>query len=109
MEIIVRGAAEGVSNGTLTIKKLLSAAQLNGKCGLYAQAHLSPGATLNLHKHEGNTETYFILSGEGVYNDDGRVVPARVDDVFFCADGHSHAITNVGADDLVFMALIINS
>lgn len=109
MKTMTRGEGQGVTGGTLTATHLLDDEQLDGKCGMYARVSLTPGATLDLHRHEGNTETYYILSGEGLYNDDGvRELPARPGDVFFCEEGHSHAITATGDEDLVFMALIIN-
>lgn len=107
MTVVEMGEKDGVTGGVLKLETLLNEEQLNGKCGLYARCTLEPGATLNHHEHHGETETYFILSGSGVYEDNGTDVPAKADDVFFCKDGNGHGITNTGDVPLVFMALII--
>lgn len=94
--------------GRMTTEPLLDEEQLNGKCGLYAKVTIDPGASLGVHEHHGETETYYILSGEGIYEDNGEKTPAKPGDVFFCKDGGSHGIECTGAEPLVFMALIIN-
>ena len=65
------------------------------------------GCTLGFHEHHGETETYYILSGEGSYNDGEKSFPVKTGDVTFCPDGSGHALDNIGDTDLVFMALII--
>ena len=58
-------------------------------------------------EHHGETETYYILSGEGSYNDGEKSFPVKTGDVTFCPDNSGHALDNTGDTDLVFMALII--
>ena len=58
-------------NGHVIIKEILDAEQLNGKCGLYAQVTLEPGCSLGYHEHHGESETYYILQGQGEYIDNG--------------------------------------
>ena len=94
-------------NGHVIIKELLDAEQLNGKCGLYAQVTLEPGCSLGYHEHHGETETYYLTKGAGIYNDNGKEYPVEVGDVTFCADGNGHGIKNAGEEDLVFVALIL--
>lgn len=93
--------------GHVIIEELLNAEQLAGKCGLYARVIIEPNCTLGYHEHHGETETYYILSGEGNYDDNGVTVPVKAGDVTFCKDGNGHALENTGDTDLVFMALII--
>ena len=94
-------------NGHVIIKEILDAEQLNGKCGLYAQVTLEPGCSLGYHEHHGETETYYLTKGAGIYNDNGKEYPVEVGDVTFCADGNGHGIKNAGEEDLVFVALIL--
>ena len=68
---------------------------------------IEPNCTLGFHEHHGETETYYILSGEGSYNDGEKSYPVKAGDVTFCPDGTGHALDNTGDTDLVFMALII--
>lgn len=94
--------------GHVIIKRLLGEEELNGKCGLYAQVTLEAGCTLGYHEHHDNSETYYILSGEGEYDDNGNKRTVKAGDVTFTPNGCGHALANTGLDDLVFMALIIN-
>ena len=73
----------------------------------YAQITILPGTEMAYHQHVGDFEFYYILKGEGEYNDNGTVIPAKPGDVFKCNDGEWHAISNTGEEDLVFMALIV--
>lgn len=93
--------------GHVLIERLLTEEQLNGKCGLYAKVTLEPGCTLGVHGHTGETETYYLLSGEGVYHDNDKSYPVKAGDVTFCEDGGTHGLDNTGDTDLTFMALII--
>ena len=94
-------------NGHVIIKEILDAEQLNGKCGLYAQVTLEPGCSLGYHEHHGETESYFILSGHGMYDDNGKAYPAEPGDLFLCKDGDGHGLKNTGTEELTFMALIL--
>ena len=93
--------------GHVIIRHLLEDAQLNGKCGLYAQVTIEPGCSLGYHEHHGESETYYILSGTGHYNDNGTLRVVRSGDVTFTANGKRRGLVNIGNQDLVFMALII--
>ena len=96
--------------GRMKMEKILSAAELSDKCGLYARVTLPPGAVLGYHEHHGNGECYFILSGEGVYDDNGDKRPVKAGDVTWTPDGSGHGLSNEdGKEDLAFMALIINA
>ena len=93
----------------MKIEKVLSETELKDKCGLYARVTLPPGATLGYHEHHGNGESYFILSGEGTYDDNGQKRTIRAGEVTWTPDGTGHGLSNEnGKEDLVFMALIVN-
>ncbi len=91
----------------IQVEELLNEKQMNGKVGLFAKVTILPGATLEDHEHHGETETYYILSGEGSYTDNGVACAAKPGDTFFCEDGGKHGISCTSAEPLVFMALII--
>lgn len=93
--------------GHLIIKHLLGEQELNGKCGLYAEVTIEPGCSLGFHEHHGESETYYILKGQGIYSDNGVLRMVKAGDVTFTPDGQGHALTNTEDTDLVFMALII--
>lgn len=93
--------------GHVIIKEILDEKALNGKCGLYAEVTLEHGCSLGYHEHHNESETYYILSGEGEYNDNGNLRPVKAGDVTFTPDGCGHGLRNTGLEDLFFMALII--
>ena len=93
--------------GHVIIDRILGEKELNGKCGLYAKVTIEPGCSLGYHEHHNESETYFILAGQGDYDDNGTVRPVKAGDVTYTPDNHGHALTNTGDTDLVFMALII--
>jgi len=76
---------------------------------LYAQITLPQGVATNYHEHHGNNETYYIMQGTGIYNDDGKEYPVQKGDVTFCPDGSGHSLNNTGKENLVFIPLIATS
>ncbi|MGN8631748.1 cupin domain-containing protein [Blautia sp. HCP3S3_G3] len=94
-------------NGHVLIRHILGEKELNGKCRLYAQVTLEPGCSLGYHEHHGESETYYILSGEGIYSDNGTLRMVKAGEKTFTPDGQGHALSNTGNENLVFMALII--
>lgn len=91
----------------MQVEKLLNKQQMDHKLGLFAKVTIFPGESLDDHEHHGETETYYVLSGEGSYRDHDKAIPAKAGSLFFCEDGGRHGITCTGLDPLVFIALII--
>lgn len=103
-ETVTEAAGE---KGILRLDKLISDENAPSSLRTYARASLDPGAEVSFHVHTGESECYYILSGNGEYDDDGQKVSVTAGDVTFTPDGHGHGIKNVGSDTLEFMALII--
>ncbi len=93
--------------GYILKENLIDEEDMLGAIRLYSKITIPPYCEFGHHEHEGEEETYYILSGEGMYEDDGKAMPAEPGDVFVCKDGHSHGIKNTGEENLVFIALII--
>ena len=102
-EIKAKNKANG--KGEITIKHILGAGELNAN-DMYAQVTIPPGCSIGYHEHHGNTETYHILQGEALYNDNGTETKVGAGTTTFCPDGEGHSIENCGTEDLVFIALI---
>ena len=94
--------------GGYTLEHLIGPEEMADKLGLYARVIVSPHTAVPYHKHEGNGEVYYFLSGEGEYNDNGAIRTVKPGDVTWTPDGSSHGVENKGDVDLTFMALIIN-
>ena len=58
--------------GHVIIKHILEEKELNGKCKMYAEVTLEPGCSLGYHEHHNESETYYILRGEGNYDYNSR-------------------------------------
>ena len=74
---------------------------------LLAEVTLNPGCSIGYHQHESETEYYFILSGTGTVNDDGKEGQINPGDSMITGNGASHSIKNTGAVPLVFHAVIV--
>ena len=79
----------------------------NSKLRTFALAQLKVGEEVELHKHEGECEYYYIISGTGVYDDNGTLMEVFPGAVTYTPSGESHGIKNTGEGMLEFIALII--
>lgn len=93
--------------GHLIADSVLSANEMSGGCRMYSEITLEEGCSLGIHPHNGESETYFILCGKGLYYDNGKEYEVTAGDVLFCDDGESHGLENTGSTDLKFVALIL--
>lgn len=108
-ETIVMQEAYG-GKGEVKLEMLLGEAELKDKCGLFARVTIPAGSSLGYHEHHGNGESYFVISGEGVYDDNGVKRTVKAGETTWTPDGSGHGFDNTaGGEDLVFVALIVNS
>jgi quercetin dioxygenase-like cupin family protein len=106
MTTCTKPSANGV--GEIRIEKVLDS-ELGDKCGLYARVTIPAGSILGYHEHHGNGESYFVLAGEAVYNENGATRTIRPGDSTWTPSGSGHGVDNsAGREDFVFMALIVN-
>ena len=101
----VKAEKKANGKGEITINHLLGANELGGN-DMFAKVVIPPGCSIGYHEHHGNTETYHILQGEALYNDNGTETKVGAGTTTFCPDGEGHSIENCGTEDLVFIALI---
>ena len=95
-------------NGDTEIRKLLlGAEELYGKGRMFSVMTLVPGNSIGLHTHSGDNEIFYILSGSGLYNDNGTEVRLNSGDVAVCNDGEAHGFVNDTKEPLVFIAVIL--
>ena len=93
--------------GILHATALLKNDEFYGKGRMFSMSVLEPGASVGYHQHVGDFEAYYIVSGQGIYNDNGTDVPVQAGDVTICNDGEFHGLINTGKKDLSFIALIL--
>lgn len=79
----------------------------NQKLRTFALAVLKPGEEVEFHIHEGESESYYIISGKGLYNDNGDIIEVKPGMVTYTPSGTGHGIKNTGSENLEFVALIL--
>ncbi len=93
----------------ILVEKVLDE-ELGEKCGLYARVTIPAGSVLGYHEHHGNGESYYVLSGGAVYDDNGAKRAIGPGDSTWTPDGSGHGVDNSeGREPFVFMALIVNA
>ena len=71
-----------------------------------SRVELDPGAVIGEHLHAGNEELYWILSGSGLFIEDGIETAAVPGDLLLTRQGHRHGLRNTGSEPLVFLAVV---
>ena len=79
----------------------------DSKVRLFSLIQVKPGEEVEYHMHVGEGEAFFILSGQGIYNDNGTKVDVVPGMVTFTPSGQGHSIKNTGDEMLTFIALIV--
>ncbi|MBE7049234.1 MAG: cupin domain-containing protein [Ruminococcaceae bacterium] len=74
---------------------------------LFSLIQVKPGEEVEYHTHIGEGETFFIMSGKGIYNDNGNKVEVSPGMVTYTPSGQAHGIKNTGDEMLVFIAMIL--
>ena len=74
---------------------------------VFAHTTVWPGCSLGYHVHANESETYYILSGTGEFNDNGELKTVQAGDVTFTPAGEGHGIKNTGSEPMDLIALIL--
>lgn len=93
--------------GHIYAKILARADQMYRGARLFNHITLNPGCSIGYHTHEHETEFYYILSGEGVFNDNGTEVVLHAGDVTETGGGNSHGLDNRSDAPVELIALIV--
>ena len=104
---IERVESMGGGSGHVLIERLLDEKELNGKCRMYAKVTLEPGCSIGYHDHQHETEFYYIVRGEAVFNDDGKEVVVRPGDICATGYGQHHGLENRSNEPVELIALIV--
>ena len=92
-------------------KKFVQHTQLSEKLPerlrLFNILTLIPGASIGYHVHEGETELFYFMEGNGRVQDDDAFFDISAGDSMATFSGHGHGVENTGDTDLVILAAII--
>ena len=91
----------------VSIEELLTPSELYDKGRFFAKLTLVPGASIGHHVHEGEMESFFVISGEAEYMDNDGLEIMRSGDTSLTKSGESHSIKNAGDTPLELIALIL--
>lgn len=93
--------------GTVNFKDLSDKEGLYGHGRVFSHVTIEPGHSIGVHPHNGETEFYYILKGEALFNDNGTLTTVKAGDVCATGYGESHSIENVSDAPMEMIALIV--
>ena len=93
--------------GLIHIKDLTDKEGLYGHGRMFAHVTVDPGCSIGYHNHEHETEFYYIIKGEAVFNDDGKEVIVHAGDICAPGSGHYHGLENRTEEPVELIALIV--
>ncbi|MBQ8320034.1 MAG: cupin domain-containing protein [Clostridia bacterium] len=82
---------------------------ISPKLKMFSYVEIDCGEEVPYHEHHGDAENYYIISGEGLYDDNGSMRAVSAGTITFTPSGQGHALKNVGKDKLCFIALILKN
>ena len=93
--------------GLVHMKVLATPEEMYRSARLFNHITLDPGCSIGYHAHQHETEFYYLLSGEAVFNDNGTEVLLHAGDVTQTGYGQSHSLENRSAAPVELIALIV--
>ena len=95
-------------NGEITVRNILDGPKAMYEKGrVFCHTTVYSGSSIGFHVHDNESETYYILSGHGIFNDDGQVVEVGPGDVLFTGDNQGHGIEAACGENIEMIALIL--
>lgn len=107
-KVSIRKPAPFNGVGEITVRNLLNGPEeMLQKGRVFGHTTVYPNSAIGYHVHTGDSETYYILSGHGRYNDNGTFVEVFPGDVTYCAPGEGHGLECLGDEPVEMIALIL--
>ena len=92
--------------GITLVTDILAAGEIYAHPKVVAHAVMKEKDSIGWHVHKNEMEAYIILSGEGVFNDNGKEVIVKPFDVTITLSDEGHAIRPTQGNGLELLALI---
>ena len=80
--------------------------EMRSRTRMCAELTLEPGASIGDHRHSGEEEIYYIISGRAEVTDNGETRVLEAGDAMLTGDDNSHAIANPGPETLRVLAVV---
>ncbi len=106
-DVKVNNKNNDLGNVKMLMSDLREFEGINSKIRIFSHIKLNAGESMEFHKHVGECELYYILSGKALYNNNGEKVSLEDGDVTYTPSGEGHGIENTGNDILEYIALIV--
>ena len=105
---IVVMESTGNAVGKVTFKNIINKDEFCNSGSLFSEITIAPKSMVKYHEHHNEFEVYYIIKGEGIYNDNNETnTVVRAGDVTYCPSNYGHSFENTSdTEDLVFIALI---
>ncbi len=95
-------------SGSMKLSQIMTAEELEGCTTLFARVTLHPDSEIGYHVHTGETEAYYVLSGQGIFIDGtGQEVPVTDGTICTIREGQGHGMRNTGSSDMDIIAIVI--
>ena len=95
-------------SGSMVLYNILTPEELEGMVTLIAQVALDAHSEIGYHQHLGETETYYVLSGEGIFLDgEQREILVSGGDICTIHEGQGHGLRNLGSDCMQIIAVVV--
>lgn len=102
----VRSQMRG-GNGDVFMTSLFAPGVCNPKIKMMKILTFEQGAGIGYHVHENEQEIFYVISGEGEYNDNGTPAVLRAGDSCITQSGEGHCVGNRSEEPLKLFAVII--
>ena len=106
METEVKSELRG-GVGNVTFQHFFKKNEITARTRLCSRLILPPGASIGLHKHEGEDELFIVTRGKGLIDDGKTREQVQIGDAILTGKGEAHAVINNGLEPLEMIAIIM--
>ena len=92
-----------------TLSDLSEFEGISEKIKQFSYVEIDCGEEVPYHIHRGDAENYFIISGTGLYSDNGKECEVTAGAITFTPSGQGHSLKNIGKEKLCFIALVLKN
>lgn len=93
--------------GTIALQAAFSQNDHASPVRLFSHITIPAGGSIGYHVHEREAEFFYVLSGQGVMDDNGTPAAIAAGDATVTRDGEGHSVLNTGSEPLELLAVIV--
>jgi|SRR5690625_1324029 len=93
--------------GLVHISHRISELEQSVGLDVFAEVIVETGASIGYHIHKTDSEAYYILAGEAIFIDNGKIEkPVQQGDLCIITKNQGHGIINTGRNELKILAIV---